>query len=272
MTRFAAVRIKPNFNDSDRKVEIELKKTDWSSLQFSWKYMRRIDLFNHEILDKPNKAAVEKKLREAFLAVGSEELLINSLCLHLIIETKDHKAVLSRISKSKSNDYPSTWAATIGEQISLDDFYNKSKNECYDDFVLRWTKRALLEEFDISSAEMNGDEDEYSRLVEESSLHVLSVDMEADIYNVVLTAVIRLKCSLKELEACQGISMDSEENTELKAVDLGEIRKILLGYPGNCEEYHPSTYLRLLMFHIYRDGISETCRAICNDDKKHKLK
>ena len=63
MARFAAVRVKPNFNDSDRKVEIELKKTDWSSLQFSWDYMRRIDLFNHEILDKPNKAAVEKKLR-----------------------------------------------------------------------------------------------------------------------------------------------------------------------------------------------------------------
>ena len=73
---------------------------------------------------------------------------------------------------------------------------------------------------------------------------------------------------LTMLEACQGISMDSEENTELKAVDLGEIRKILLGYPGNCEEYHPSTYLRLLMFHIYREGISETCRAICNEDKK----
>ena len=58
---------------------------------------------------------------------------------------------------------------------------------------------------------MDGDEDEYSRLVEESSLRVLSVDMKADIYNVALTAVIRLKCSLKELEACQGISMDSEK-------------------------------------------------------------
>lgn len=76
---------------------------------------------------------------------------------------------------------------------------------------------------------------------------------------------------LTMLEACQGISMDSEENTELKAVDLGKIRKILLGYPGNCEEYHPSTYLRLLMFHIYREGISETFRAICNESKKRRL-
>jgi hypothetical protein len=46
----------------------------------------------------------------------------------------------------------------------------------------------------------------------------------------------------------------------MQDMDLEEISKVLMGYPKNKGEYHPSSYLRLLMFYLYKKGYKRTCK------------
>ena len=263
--RFSVSFIEPNYNNKDRKVEIKLIKTDWVSLQFNWNYFRRLDSHNR-LTHNNHLPEIAKKMGKAFLDNSQEgDFAINSFCLHLILETKDGEVILAKISKNKNNDYPATWAATLGEQIEKEDFYDASTNSTRNNFVIRWVRRALLEEFDISNDPKYGQESEYDEIVNERSLRVLSIDMEGDIYNIALTCVVKLKLTFKEFKENKGIWADSEEATELRACNLSEVREILLNYPNNCKDYHPSTYLRLLMFHLYKSGTSELCKSISKD-------
>ena len=271
MDRYAVRMIRPNYNDKDKRIQIELQKTKWSALQFHWNYMRLLDEQNH-LIEKTD--AVYEEYKKAFLNKSGETFLINSFCLHLILEDSKNNAILSRISSNKSNDYAETWAATIGEQLSLEDFYNEKDNSTYPDFIIRWTERALEEEFDISRFdETYTGENELETYVDMDSLRILSIDMEGDIYNIAVTAVIRLKITVEELRSLKGIGIDSEELTELKACELPMIRNILLEYPENMKEYHPSTYLRLLMFYLYKKGTTSTYADFVTGYKqKKKLK
>lgn len=268
MDRFAVYSIIPNFNDSDKKIRIEIQRTKWSELQFHWRYMRLLDERNSPI---EKSEAVKKMYSQVFLNDPEQKFLINSFCLHLILEDSKGNAIISRISSNKSNDYSGTWAATIGEQLSLVDFYNFRDNSIYSDFIQRWTRRALEEELDISKEDETVlGENELETFVDMDSLRILSIDMEGDIYNIALTAVVKLKLSIDELREQKGIQIDSEELTELESCDLKKIRKILLGYPENVKLYHPSTYLRLLMFYLYKCGIKKTCIDISKDYNSNK--
>ncbi|MBO7051551.1 MAG: hypothetical protein J6W24_02690 [Prevotella sp.] len=263
--RFSVSLIEPNYNSKDRKVEIKLIKTNWISLQFSWNYFRRLD-FSNQVINNNHLDKISEKMRKAFLDYTQDrDFAINSFCLHLIIETKDGKAVLAKISRNKHNDYPATWAATLGEQLEKDDFYDPYTNTTRNDFIQRWVRRALLEEFDISDKPKYEHESEYNEIVNEKSLRVLSIDLEGDIYNIAITCVVKLKLTFDEFKNNKGIWADSEESTELRSCDLSEIRDILLNYPQNSNMYHPSTYLRLLMFHLYKSGTSELCKSISRD-------
>ena len=264
--RFSVLNIVPNYNSNDRKVEIKILKTRWVPLQFSWNYFRRLDENNQPIPDKTNIEQITNSMAKVFLDHNqANEYMINSFCLHLILETKDGKAILAKISRNKSNDYPSTWAATLGEQLEKSDFYDSQTNSTYNDFVMRWVKRALLEEFDITDMPKYGPDSEFDEFVDKKSLRVLSIDFEGDIYNIAITCVIKLRVSFNGFIDTKGIWADSEESTEFKACNLQEIRDILLNYPNNSKEYHPSTYLRLLMFHLYKSGTSELCKSISKD-------
>ena len=234
------------------KIEIRLQKTRWSQLQFSWDYLRRLDTHNNVVESGKNDSFIEEKFVQALN--HENNLLINSFCLHLILVSKNGKVILSRISNVKSNDYPSTWAATLGEQIEKNDFISNTGN-VYSDFVIRWVKRALDEELSISEDVLNEyNESELEEYVDMDSLKVLSVDFEGDIYNIALTCILKLRIDASELKRIKGIQIDSNETTkEFIECSEEEVRKILLDYPNNCSEYHPSTYLRLLLYHLYCD-------------------
>lgn len=265
--RFAVSFIEPNYNNKDKRVELKIIKTNWTSLQFSWNYFRRLDC-NNQLVANKHIEEITKKMGKAFLDNSQEgDFAINSFCLHLILETKDGEAILAKISRNKNNDYPTTWAATLGEQLEKEDFYDPHTNTTRTNFVTRWVRRALLEEFDISDEPKYGQDSEYDEIVNENSLRVLSIDMEGDIYNIAITCVVKLKLTFEDFKNSKGIWADSEESTELRACTLPEIRDILLNYPNNSALYHPSTYLRLLMFHLYKTGTSELCKAISRDSK-----
>ena len=267
--RFAAYFLKLNSERraDKQKVEIRLQKTKWSQLQFSWDMLRRLDTRNIPVSNTGQEARIEELYTKSF---EKSELLINSFCLHLILISKSGKAILSRISHVKSNDYPETWAATIGEQIEKEDFLDEITGDFYKDFVIRWVKRALKEEFDINEGEYTDrGTNELEEYVDMDSLRILSVDMEGDIYNVALTCSIKLRISADQLKKIKGVIIDGNEmKTEFRECSMSEIRRILLDYPNNRGEYHPSTYLRLLMYHLAFEKVKNTCRNFVKDEKK----
>lgn len=258
--RFSVSHIKPNTNKKKVIIDIKLKKTSWVQLQYSWDYFRLLDNYNKPI-QKANIKPIKQELINAFENQGKKYCL-NSFCLHLIIETKKG-VVLSRIGRGKENDYPSSWAVTIGEQIEENDFNSMINNELEykKDFIERWVKRALEEEFGVDRDE--GFEDMFIA----DSLRVLSVDMEADIYNIALTCVITLNKSFDDFRSTVQGKMDQIENYDLREVSLNEIIGILLKYPDNMNEYHPSTYLRLLMYYRYKKGTNALNEELVNKSK-----
>ena len=272
--RFAAYYLKLNSERraDKQKVEIRLLKTTWSQLQFSWDMIRRLDDHNRPVAKTEKDATIEKLYLKAF--ERDSLLLINSFCLHLILISQNGNVILSRISRAKSNDYPGTWAATIGEQIEKEDFWNEISGDIHPDFVVRWTKRALKEEFDISEEEYTDQGNtELEEYVDMDSLRVLSVDMEGDIYNVALTCSVKMRITADELRSIKGVIIDGNEmKKEFKECSLSDMRRILLGYPSNYTAYHPSTYLRLLMYHLAFEKVTNTCKNFVKDDVKMKHK
>ena len=247
------------------KVEIRLRKTNWTQLQFSWDYLRRPGSAGKHPEEEQEINALHVKALD-----HDKDLLINSFCLHLILVSSNGNAILSRISKVKSNDYPSTWAATLGEQLEKEDFIHAANGELYPDFVTRWVKRALKEELGIDEESLTEQGiSELEEYVDMDSLRVLSVDFEGDIYNVALTCVLRLRIDAERLKHIKEITIDSNETTnDFKECSESNAREILLGYPANQREYHPSTYLRLLMFHLYSSKQLTTMNTMVKESGK----
>ena len=149
----------------------------WSMNQFVW-----TELFPKGLKSK----------REALSMIAADTTggyFPNSFCLHLVVVTADGKVVMNRISGNKSNDYPYTLAATVGEQIELSDF--NAGTDYNNRFVDRWIKRAFYEEFGMP-------EDPFDRVVDADSARVLAFVEEGDIYNVSMVTVITLNYSAED--------------------------------------------------------------------------
>ncbi len=227
-----------NYNSQDKRIYFYLRKTDWCTNRFLWTYMH----------DNPHFKA--QKIGDIY--TGKQTLLPNSLCLHLILVTADYQVVLARISNNKRNDYPSTWAATIGEQMEPTDVVDRGNYSS--DFVYKWVQRAMGEEFGIEGSM-------YETVLDVSSIRVLALDVEGDIYNFALATVAKLRCNFSEfVEQLQKTPDSEKELADLKAISFDEIPAILAGYPENKNEYHPSTYLRLYLCYIHRYGVDRFVR------------
>ena len=232
LPRFMLKKCSKNYDKHNRKLLITLGRTEWSQTSYVW------DRFGKSRGDEisPN-ALMGEYARGISSGSEGEPYLPNSFCMHLLIETLDNKVVLSRISQAKINDNPGTWAATLGEQLELEDFTDG--NNFYDDFVVRWLRRALLEEYKF-------DDRMYEDMVSEESLKVLSVDFESDRYNFALLCTVQLRYTFDSF--CRKVApiLATEEAIELGCVDLRDIPKVLVGYDDESERanYHPSTYRR----------------------------
>ncbi len=179
----------------------------------------------------------------------------NSFCLHLVIETENGNVLITEISKEKVNDYPTTKAVSLGEQIELSDFVEPK--DFQQDFVKEWTRRAVCEEFGITG-------EQYEEEFDVNSLRVLSLDMEMDIYNFALVCTIKMRHSCEQLKKIVNTTIELKEISNMFELPLDEVPSILMGYPKNKDEYHPSSYLRLLVFYLYKNGYRRTCERICD--------
>ena len=258
LPRYMVTEYTPNFNKNDQRLYINLQKTDWSQTSYVWdkQYGEK----------KGSKSADNDHKREFVTELFNEkaEFLPNSFCLHLILETKNEKVVLAKVNVSKRNDNPGTFAATIGEQIEEYDFLDNC--DFYEDFVTRWVKRAITEEFGLT-------QDTYNRYVDENSIKVLGLNFEGNIYNFSLITTVKLNVDLERfLLRHQGLMQVSEIGV-CKAISLDEIPQILLETDWKVsKEYHPSSYLRLFTFYLHKKGYKATAKEFAKYQQKLKKK
>lgn len=242
LPRFMLLESWTNFDKNNRKLLMSIGRTEWSQTSYVW------DVFGKKEGNEIRSSELMKEYAGG-IANGpqSEPYLPNSLCLHLLIETNDSKVILTRISQGKRNDNPGTIAATLGEQLEMKDFLDG--NNFHEDFILRWVQRSFKEEYKF-------DEITYYDIVDESSVRVLSLDFESDRYNFALLCVVRINCSFKTFQDKESTTLSTDEASELMPLNIDDIPKELNKYKDTKEviNYHPSTFLRLLVFFIHKNG------------------
>jgi len=249
LPRYMLTRFGPNFNKEKPLLTLQLKKTFWRHCQFVWnRFVEEEDAEAKRILW--HESIIGEHLKNNLRVVNYP----NSLCLHLVIETSDGGVLITEISKQKKNDYPSTKAASLGEQIELSDFVDY--HDFQQDVVSEWTKRAVCEEFGINAAQ-------YEEEFIPTSLRVLSLDFEMDIYNFALVCTIKMRNSCEQFRNVVNSTIEQKEISDMFQIPLENIPGILMKYPDNNKEYHPSTYLRLLLFYLYKNGYRRTCERFC---------
>lgn len=189
------------------------------------------------------------------MARKKKEYLPHSLCLHLAIVTADKQVVVTSISRFKKNDYAFTKAVTLGEQIESTDFENQTS--FHDDFIERWIKRALSEEFGI-------DEKQYHTITGKNAIHVLALDFEGDIYNFSFMVVLDLKVKYEVFkdEVYRNPARDKEYD-RMEGMPLEKIPEELKRWEKKEErtQYHPSSYLRMYLTYIHYYGIKNFIKA-----------
>lgn len=256
LPRFMLTKYTSNFNKEKPLLLLQLRKTSWGACQFVWRN-RYYGEKDKSLQQEWTKSIVTEHVNSGLKVANYP----NSLCLHLIIETKDGNLVITEISREKSNDYPKTKAVSIGEQIELADFIDKK--DFQGDFVTEWTRRAVCEEFGLS-------ESQYQNVFDEKSLRVLALDMEMDIYNFTLACVIRLRQTCAQFKRVVGSTIEQKEISDIQEMKVSEIPPVLMTYPENKGEYHPSSYLRMLLFYLYKNGYRRTCREFRRYKAKRK--
>lgn len=243
LPRFMLTGCQKNYDKNNRKLILSVGRTEWSQTSYVW------NRFGKESGREVDSNSLMMEYASGIKSGNSldDPYLPNSLCLHLLIESLDNKVVLARISESKRNDNPGTLAATLGEQLDLDDFTDG--NNFYDNFLARWVQRAFREEFKF-------DDQMYTDIVDESSIRCLSVDFESDRYNFALFCTVQLRYTFKVFEEKVKVLLSTEEASKLQALNIDKIPDILVTYADEKKrkEYHPSTYLRLFVFFVHKYG------------------
>lgn len=207
---------------------LSVQRTQWLDTQFVW----------HQLL---SEEAERKKAIEAFFDTECSNLP-TSLCLHLVLIDSEGAAVATRISRRKRDDYPSTIAVTLGEQLDETDY------TAADRFLVQWLKRALVEEFGFTPVD-------YAQYVDEGSARILSLTMEGDIYNFALTCCVRLKCTAEQLAEYYRLHRSfGDEFNEVFPIPMEEIPELLENSLEQGAHYHPSSFLRLLYAYLYVRG------------------
>lgn len=187
-----------------------------------------------------------------------------------MIETSDLKIVLASVGSKKFNDYPDSIAAILGEQIELTEFLSQnSYNDC---FLNIWVKRACIEEFCLTDLQ-------YQILFDKTSIRLLGVTFEGDIYNFAMATTIKLNVSFHEFYTVIKTSFKQMEVNYLYPLDITEISKFILNkgkfdYIGSNFEKHPSTDYRLLLIYLHHYGLRHGCQKIvkCSKRKANKKK
>lgn len=250
MKRAMLTSYSTNFNKQSKKVYINLQQTNYITTRFFWNMYREMDI--------NEKQQIITKLFE------NKVIYPNSFCLHLALITKDDEVVVTSISKNKENDYPFTWAVTIGEQIEISDF-----NEGCDvnsQFITKWVYRALYEEFGLYTNQLE-------TIIIKDGIKILSINSEGDINNISLMAVVYFNCDFKEFKEEINIHPEiDKEFSNILIIKIKDIPFVLSKYNEIKDKMHPSSFLRLLLCYLHRKGASSFVKEYEKTSSKKPIK
>lgn len=165
----------------------------------------------------------------------------HSLCMHMVVVTRDDKLLLTKRSQ-KVDYHPGTWSASIEEQLSREDLESGSER-----VALSWASRLLKEELGLQQDSYHPD-----------NLRLLSVFLEADILNTAVCVYAELRIDELELDIIlRGRARTDYEFTEWAFLDV-EKAKLLTELFHPRRQYHPTSGFRLLYTLLKRFGSPTT--------------
>lgn len=246
--KWMLTNIRPTYSrERPNQVYIQLKKTKWSQTSFIW----------HDFMNN-----LETRKKEITLLVKDDKAMLpNSFCLHLVLVSKDDKVISTKISNYKRNDYPNKWATTLGEQIEYEDFSDGRSIQT--DFLTRWTKRAMCEEFGIGSAD-------FECIVDKNSIKGLAINIEGDIYNFSLVCCVSMLVSYDDFRKKISTTCAKDiEFSDIDSINIDDIPIILLDN-SESDKYHPSSFIRLLLTYLHKRGLYGFTVTVDKLGKKYK--
>lgn len=175
--------------------------------------------------------------------IDGEVTFPNSISMHMVVVTKDKKVLRTKRSE-KVDFYPGTLSVSIEEQNDMRDL-----DAGVTGTILRWGKRALLEELGLG-------DDTYN----DENLRILSVFLESDILNIALCAHVQLDITSTELDTTlHGIPRRDYEFPEW---DFIEQDKLIDEVFQPIRSYHPTSRYRMLMAMIRHSNEPQMANAL----------
>ncbi|MCX6219898.1 MAG: hypothetical protein NTZ69_02780 [Bacteroidia bacterium] len=244
-TKFMIIKKPWSCTDSPN-LKIELQECNYSQVQFY-------------------KDIIVPKEKENLIKTIFNDLSISfphSICLHLIIVTRDRK-VLTTLRSPEVGYYPNKWSVSVEEQLNKNDFVDGPEN-----VIKRWLKRLLEEEIGI-------DESDYNI----SNFRLLSLFLESEIMNCSLCGLVKLEISSEELKKIlQAKPKKDKEFTKCIFLSYSELKKEFLQFKNDflipSNDYHPSSIYRIFMTLLHKYGPISIINEIWkknNNSVKQKL-
>ena len=224
------------FDAQSDEIRLNLQKTDYSHACYVWNHFKHTN-YNLKLCYSHIKA--------------QNQLLPNSLCMHLLIETVDEKIVTTTSSLDKTTDYPNTIAFSVGEQLELSDIIESKKTQCSCADI--WLNRTFLEEFGLTN-------DHYKKMVDTDSFRILGLYFEGNIYNFALLCLVRLKCSFNEFYEVVTPTLDYHEISDIACINFERIPSVLR-VEGTANICHPSSAIRLFLYSMHKEGMEATMNS-----------
>ncbi|MCB0200846.1 MAG: hypothetical protein KDI03_12320 [Anaerolineae bacterium] len=216
------------FTDSPTLI-LKTCETRWSHVQFY----------------KDNIATSAAERQSAIRALMQDNIVTfaHSLSLHLIVETSDHKTLITQRTE-KGDYYPAIWSCSLEEQASLEDI------EVGDGVAIEnWAKRALLEELGLGADTYNP-----------NNIRLMAVFLESDILNISVCGHVRLDIDERVLDSrLQGVLRPDYEFTQWCFLNSSEL---LSEMRQPKRPYHPTARYRMLMAYIRQKGEPSVARDI----------
>lgn len=226
---------RPSAFTDNEGVRLAMRYTSWSRLQFFWQRL------------------VSNETRARLVDMAFDDELIefpNTLTLHLVVQTRDSKILLTQAHRLKANDYPESWACSLGEQLDPSDVANLSR-----DCAAVWVRRTLQEELSI-----------YDEECDLNQTRFLALTLEADVINYAFICIAPVNLTAETLRA--RLSVSSREDVEFSDLAFIGVDEIPAELVSPSRKYHPSTPIRMIYTYIYLRGQNQLRQELQREFRK----
>jgi isopentenyldiphosphate isomerase len=223
---------RPRSFTEDLGLRLDLQVTCWSQLQFFWQ----------QIATAENKSALYSA------ALDSDPIPYpTSFCLHLLVFSSEGALLLTQAHPSKTNDYPSSWAVSLGEQLASEDLTSLDQ-----DCAQKWVIRALHEELSIEESECDPEQ-----------IRFLALSFEGDISNLAFICAVHLRLPQEDITA--RLRTSNRLDNEFNAIEFISVDRVPHELVSPSRTYHPSAGIRMVYAYLHEHGQNALRRSLARE-------